>query len=55
MVKDVTQFHKCHLGFGVCLYMCVRVQGFMQDFEFWKGGGGNSTKFGVDLEGVYST
>ena len=31
----------------------------MQDFEFWKegggGGGGNSTKFGVDVEGVYST
>ena len=40
MVKVVTKFHKCHLGAGVCLNVCV--QGFIQDFEFWEGGGGNS-------------
>ena len=32
----------------------VSVEGFIQDFEFWKGGGG-TPKFGVDVEGVYST
>ena len=45
MVKDVTKFHKCQLwGRGV--------QGFIQDFDFWEGG---TPKFGVDVEGVYST
>ena len=31
MVKDVTNFHKCHLGDRVCARVCV--QGFIQDFE----------------------
>ena len=31
---------------------CVCVQGFIQDFEYWEGG---TPKFGVDVEGVYST
>ena len=32
MVKDVTKVHKCHWGVGVCLNVCVGVQGFIQDF-----------------------
>ena len=40
MVKDVTKLHKCHLGVGICLNMCVVCAGFTQDFEFRKGGGG---------------
>ena len=47
----MTKFHKCLLEVGVCLNMCV-VQGFIQDFDFWEGG---TPKFGVDVEGVYST
>ena len=35
MLKDVTKFHKRHLGVGICLNVCV--QGFIQDFEFWEG------------------
>ena len=26
MVKDVSKFHKCHLGVGVCLCVCVRAK-----------------------------
>ena len=38
MVKDVTKFHKCHLGSRDILeYVCV--QGFIEDFEFWRGRG----------------
>ena len=37
MVKDVTRFHKRHLGVGVYLDVCVCVQGFIQDFEFERG------------------
>ena len=51
MVKDVTKFHKCHLG-GWGMLECVCVRGFIQDFGFWEGG---TPKFGVDVEGVYST
>ena len=29
--------------------MCVCVQGFLQDFEFWEEG---TPKFGVDMKGV---
>ena len=59
MVEDVTKFHKCHLrGQGmlecVCVCVCCAVQGFKQDFVFCKGGG-LTPKFGVDVEGVYST
>ena len=32
MVKDVTKIHKCHWGVGLCLKMCVGMQGFIQDF-----------------------
>ena len=36
--------------------MCVCVcAGFHTGFEFWEGGGGGTPKFGVDMEGVYST
>ena len=55
MVTDVTKFHKRHLGSrGMleCMCVCVCVQGFIQDFEFVMGG---TSKFGVDMEGVYST
>ena len=69
MVKDVTMFHKHHLGGGgmlecvcvcvcvccVCVCVCVCVQGFIQDFEFFWGGGRGTLKFGVDMQGVYST
>ena len=49
MVKDVTKFHKCHLGgIGVCLNVCV--QGFIQGFKFWEGA---TPKFGVAVKGVY--
>ena len=35
MVKDVTKFHKRHLGSrGIIECVCVCVQGFIQDFEF---------------------
>ena len=37
MVKYVTKFHKCNLGVGVCLSVCVYAQGFIQDFEFQEG------------------
>ena len=37
MVKDVTKFHKRHLG-GRGMLECVCVQGFIEDFEFWEGG-----------------
>ena len=40
MVTDVTKFHKCHLVGRVCLNVCVCMQGFIQDFEFWEGGEG---------------
>ena len=35
-----------------CLNVCVYMQDFTQDFEFWEGG---TLKFGVDVDGVYST
>ena len=57
LVKDATKFHKRHLWggawWGLAECVCVQ-QDFIQDFEFWKGGGGNP-KFGVDVDGVYST
>ena len=40
MVKDVTKFHKHHLGgqgLLECVYMCLL--GFIQDFEFSDGEG----------------
>ena len=42
MVKDVTNFHKRHLGRWGMLE-CVCVQGFER---------GGTPKFGVDMEGV---
>ena len=39
-------------GSGMLECVCVRVQGFIQAFEF---GRGVTPKFGVDVEGVYST
>ena len=49
----MTKFHKRHLGGrGMLECVCVCVQGFIQDFEFWEGG---TPKFGVGVEGVYST
>ncbi len=35
--------------------MCVCVQGFIKDFEFWERVGGGTPKFGVDIEGLYKT
>ena len=38
MVTDVTKFHKHHLGGrGMLEGVCVCMQGFTQDFEFWEG------------------
>ena len=40
MVKDVTKFHKCHLGgrgMLECLCVHVCVQGFIYDIVFWEG------------------
>ena len=48
MVKNVTKFHKHHLG-GRGMLECV-CAGFIQDVEF----GERIPKFGVDMEGVYS-
>ena len=54
--REQEKFHKRHLrGRGMLECVCVYVQGFIQDFEFWYGGGGGTPKFGVDVEGVYST
>ena len=50
MVNDVTNITNAIWGVGVCLNICV--QGFIQDFKFWKG---RTPKFGVDVEWVYST
>ena len=56
MVKDVTKFHKRHLGdwrviLECVLYVCVcRVSYMISSF----GRGGGTPKFGVDVEGVYS-
>ena len=53
LVKHVSKFTKTIWGtVGVCLNVCVCVQGFIQYFEFWEGG---TPKFGVDVEEVYST
>ena len=52
MVKDVTKFHKCHLGgrdMLECVYVC-RVS-----YRILSLGGGGTPKFSVDVEGVYST
>ena len=56
MVKDLTKFHKCHLGGGgrgilecVCVCLC-RVSYRILSF-----GRGGTPTFGVDVEGVYST
>ena len=32
--------------------VCVCVQEFIQDFEFWEG---ENSKFGIVVEGVYNT
>ena len=52
MVKDVTKLHKRHL-WGLGMLECVCVQGFTsyRILSFWRG----KSKFGVDVEGVYST
>ena len=47
MVKEVTKFHKRHLGRGWSLLECVCVQDIIQDFEFWEGGNSQSL---VDVE-----
>ena len=41
MIKDVTKFHKRHLG-GLGILECI--QGFIQDFEFGGGGGKGNSK-----------
>ena len=54
MVTDETTFHTRHLevrGKLECVYVFVCVQGFIQDFELWEG---ETPKFGVEVEGVYS-
>ena len=52
MVRDVTKFHKHHLGVRVCLNVCVcRVSYRLLNFV----GGGETPKFSVDVERVYST
>ena len=38
MVKDVTKFHKHHLGVGVCLSMCVCMQVSYRALSFGRGG-----------------
>ena len=51
MDKDVTKFHKYHLGAGVCLNVCVcSVSYRILSFGRW-----GTPTFGVDMEGVYST
>ena len=49
MVKDVTMFHRCHLG---SRGMLECVQGFIRIFKFWEG---ITPKFDVDMEWVYCT
>ena len=49
MVNDMTKFHKCHMGVGVCLNMCV------QGYRILSFGRGVTPKFGVDVEEVFST
>ena len=51
MVKDVTKFHKHHLGdWGMLECVCA---GFHMGFLSF--GRRETPKFGVDMEGVYST
>ena len=53
IVKDVTKFHKRHLG-GRGMLECVcacACRILYKILSFWKEG---SPKFGVDVEGVYS-
>ena len=46
-------FTNGHLGGqGMLEYVCVSVLGFIQGFEFWEG---EIPKFGIDVEGLYST
>ena len=49
MVKDVTNFTNPIWGVGICLNVCVCLQGFIRDLGFWEGG---TPKFGVDMEEV---
>ena len=50
MVKDVTKFHKRHLG-GRDILECVCVQGSHRILSFGRGG---TPKFSVDVVGMYS-
>ena len=67
IVNDVTQFHKYHLGVGgmlecVCMCVCVFVHACVRacmlcvcvcrvSYRMF----GGTPKFGVDVEGMYST
>ena len=54
IVTDVTKFHKRHLGSrGVLECVCVCV--CRVSYRILSLGRGGTPKFGVDLEGVYST
>ena len=55
MVKDVTKFHKRHLGGRGMLECVCRILHRSLHFGRGWGGGGGTPKFGVDVEGVYST
>ena len=52
MVKDVTKFHKCHLGDGGMLECAC---GYRVSNRILSLGRGGTPKFGVDVEWVYST
>ena len=52
MANVVTKFHNAILGLGVCLNVCWCVKVTFRILSFGKGG---IPKFGVDVEGVYST
>ena len=43
------------LNICVCVCVCVCVQRFIQDFGGFFGGEGETPKFSVDVERVYST
>ena len=53
MVKDVTKFLKHHLGRGVLECVCVCVCAVSYRILSFRSGG--TPKFGVDVEGIYST
>ena len=57
IVKDVSNFHKCHHGggFRVSLNVCVYMSVYRISYRILSFGRGGTPKFGVDVAEIYST